>query len=211
MKNDSVHEQVHRLLDGELTEGEREALQRRVREHPEDREAYNALRDQAAWLAQAGGLEPPREFTRQVMARLTTEPLGFPARVRNFLFRRRPLTWNMASALAAAAVLVIIAAVAVRQQPVNNPTDGAVTVRLNFYAPQAARVSVAGDFNRWQGDGSPLVSQGGGVWTIDLPLRPGTYSYMFVVDGKLWVTDPDAEAFQDDGFGNRNAVVRVRT
>jgi hypothetical protein len=32
---------------------------------------------------------------------------------------------------------------------------------------------------------------------------------MFVVDGTAWVTDPDAESFQDDGFGNRNAVVRV--
>lgn len=211
MKNDSVHEQVHRLLDGELTVGEREALLRRVREHPEDREAYDALRGQAAWLAQAGGLEPPREFTRQVMARLTTKPLGFPARVRDFLFRRRPLTWNMASALAAAALLIVTVGVAVRQHPANGARDGIVTVRLNFYAPQAERVAVAGDFNRWQGEGSPLIPQGGGIWTIDLPLRSGTYSYMFVVDGKLWVTDPDAEAFQDDGFGNRNAVVRVRT
>jgi 1,4-alpha-glucan branching enzyme len=54
-----------------------------------------------------------------------------------------------------------------------------------------------------------MVRRDGGVWTVDIPLRPGVYSYMFVVDGTAWVTDPDAESFQDDGFGNRNAVVRV--
>lgn len=209
MKNDSAQERVHRLLDGELTEGERDALLRQVREHPEDRAAYNALRDQAAWLAQAGGLEPPREFTRQVMARLTAERPGFPARVRSFLFRGRPLTWNMASALAAAALLIITVGVAVRQHPGGAAQNEVVTVRLNFYAPQAERVAVAGDFNRWQGDSTPMTPQGNGIWTADIQLRQGTYSYMFVVDGTAWVTDPDAEAFQDDGFGNRNAVVRV--
>jgi hypothetical protein len=34
---------------------------------------------------------------------------------------------------------------------------------------------------------------------------------MFVVDGKAWVTDPKAETYRDDGFGNKNAVMRVRT
>lgn len=211
MKNDNAQERVHRLLDGEMTEQERTTLLRQINEHPEDREAYNALRDQAAWLAQAGELEPPRNFTRQVMARLTPEPRGLLARLHEFLFRRRPLTWNMASALAVAAVLIVTASVAFRQQPASVARSESVTVRLNFYAPQAGRVAVAGDFNRWQGDSTPMVPQGGGVWTIDLPLRPGTYSYMFVVDGNLWVTDPDAETFRDDGFGNRNAVMRVST
>jgi len=211
MKNDNAQERVHRLLDGELTERERNALLRQINEHPEDREAYSVLRDQAAWLAQAGELEPPRNFTGQVMARLTPEPRRRLARLRDFLFRSRPLTWNMASALAVAAVLIITVGVAVRQHPAGVARNESVTVRLNFYAPQAGRVAVAGDFNRWQGDSTLMVPQGGGVWTVDLPLRPGTYSYMFVVDGNLWVTDPDAETFRDDGFGNRNAVVRVRT
>jgi anti-sigma factor RsiW len=211
MKNDNVRERVHWLLDGEMTERERNELLRQINEHPEDREAYSALRDQSAWLAQAGELEPPRSFTRQVMARLTPEPRGLLTRVREFLFRRRPLTWNMASAMAAAAVLIVTVGVTLRQQPASVAPNESVTVRLNFYAPQAGRVAVAGDFNRWQGDSTLMVPQGGGVWTIDLPLLPGTYSYMFVVDGADWVTDPDAETFQDDGFGNRNAVVRVRT
>jgi hypothetical protein len=145
------------------------------------------------------------------MERLPGERKSPWAALRSFLFRGRPLTWNMASALAVAAVLVVVSAALVRQHPAGGPRDGAVTVRLNFYAPGAERVVVAGDFNRWQGDSTPMTPQGSGIWTVDIPLRQGVYSYMFVVDGTAWVTDPDAEAFQDDGFGNRNAVVRVRT
>jgi len=49
-----------------------------------------------------------------------------------------------------------------------------------------------------------------GVWSITLPLpEPELYTYSFIVDGKSWVPDPGAEVFQDDGFGSRNAVLRV--
>jgi hypothetical protein len=40
-------------------------------------------------------------------------------------------------------------------------------------------------------------------------LQPGTYSYMFVVDGERWVTDPYASNFRNDGFGQKNAVLRI--
>ncbi len=33
---------------------------------------------------------------------------------------------------------------------------------------------------------------------------------MFVVDGE-WVTDPQADRYVDDGFGNRNALIEVPT
>jgi 1,4-alpha-glucan branching enzyme len=116
----------------------------------------------------------------------------------------------MATALAVAAVLVLATVVVVRQTPREAARETVLTVKLAFYAPQAKRVAVAGDFNLWQPDKNTMVRRDGGVWTVDIPLRPGVYSYMFVVDGTAWVTDPDAESFQDDGFGNRNAVVRVR-
>jgi hypothetical protein len=32
---------------------------------------------------------------------------------------------------------------------------------------------------------------------------------MFIVDGREWVADPNAPTVRDDGFGNRNSVMRV--
>jgi 1,4-alpha-glucan branching enzyme len=47
------------------------------------------------------------------------------------------------------------------------------------------------------------------VWSVTLPLTPGRYEYMFVVDGQRWVSDPAAIEQSDDGFGARNAVLEV--
>jgi 1,4-alpha-glucan branching enzyme len=74
----------------------------------------------------------------------------------------------------------------------------------------AKSVTVAGDFNDWNVDSTPLVdTDGDGVWTGLVALRPGQHKYMFVIDGQKWVTDPEAERYIDDGFGMRNAVVTV--
>jgi len=47
-----------------------------------------------------------------------------------------------------------------------------------------------------------------GIWRVTLPIPPGNWSYSFVVDGKF-VEDPLAQAWREDGFGGKNAVVRV--
>jgi hypothetical protein len=83
-----------------------------------------------------------------------------------------------------------------------------VLVRFTLAAPDAHAVSVAGDFNGWRPDAAPCERGPDGVWRVTLPLGAGRWSYSFVVDGK-WVEDPLAEAWRDDGFGGRNAVVRV--
>jgi 1,4-alpha-glucan branching enzyme len=87
-----------------------------------------------------------------------------------------------------------------------------VYVQFIFAAQDAQTVAVAGDFNSWQTDGIALRdADGDGVWTGLVALRPGQHKYMFIVNGKEWVTDPGAERYVDDGFGMRNAVINVAT
>jgi hypothetical protein len=80
---------------------------------------------------------------------------------------------------------------------------------LFLEAPAASSVAIAGDFNGW----SPTINledrDGDGVWSGRLAVPPGIYEYMFVLDGSRWVTDPHAEWYSDDGFGNRNAVLAI--
>jgi 1,4-alpha-glucan branching enzyme len=83
-------------------------------------------------------------------------------------------------------------------------------VRFSLDAAGARRVALAGDFNGWKPDEILLAdTTGRGHFSVTLPLRPGRYAYMFVVDSATWVTDPRAEAHRDDGFGNLNAVVTI--
>lgn len=89
-------------------------------------------------------------------------------------------------------------------------SDSTVPVRFVLPAAGAREVYVAGEFNGWDASLSPLRDEDGdGVFNTTLSLERGAYAYMFVVDGERWVTDPFADAYRDDGFGNRNAIVRI--
>jgi len=75
--------------------------------------------------------------------------------------------------------------------------------------PNAQSVSVAGDFNGWNPGHTTLERSDGGIWTVTLPLKPGRYEYMFVIDGTQWIADPLAPEDAGDGFGAKNAVLDV--
>jgi hypothetical protein len=82
-------------------------------------------------------------------------------------------------------------------------------VRFVFVAPRAARVSLVGDFNRWDPSRTPMRASADGLtWSVELPLAPGRHAYAFVVDGDV-VADPAAPRAVDDDFGVPNSVVLV--
>ncbi len=126
---------------------------------------------------------------------------------------------TLAAALSGPAPSSPIAASAARGEPRVEPVIGAasavavhtpVAVRFMLPAIGAKSVSVVGDFNAWQAEATHLDdTDGDGVFVTTLLLSRGSYAYMFVIDGERWTLDPYATNFRDDGFGQRNAVVRV--
>lgn len=87
------------------------------------------------------------------------------------------------------------------------PSGG--VVRFSLEAPDATSVAVAGDFTDWRPTVELQDRDGDGVWTGRARVEPGVHQYMFVVDESRWITDPEAERYASDGFGNRNAVTVV--
>jgi hypothetical protein len=94
------------------------------------------------------------------------------------------------------------------QHAVVAPTSGEERVRFALQARDAKSVSLTGDFNGWRPDATPMQRAADGTWTITVPLGSGSWAYSFVVDGQI-VEDPFAETYRADGFGGRNAIVRV--
>jgi len=92
-----------------------------------------------------------------------------------------------------------------------NPGQGdpVVLVQFALEAPGASSVAVAGDFDGWKGSNVLSDPDGDGIWTGRIPVKPGVHAYMFLVDGSTWMTDPRADRYQEDGFGNRNAILAV--
>lgn len=129
-----------------------------------------------------------------------------------WLLRSRTIHMSpLTGTLAAAAILVVLLLPRQQQSVTTNPaiTTTAILVEFRLEAPGATSVALAGDFNDWEADMVLQDRDGDGVWTGRVLIEPGVHKYMFVVDGNEWVTDPDAERYSDDGFGNRNAVLAV--
>jgi 1,4-alpha-glucan branching enzyme len=79
--------------------------------------------------------------------------------------------------------------------------DGISGVRFSVWAPNAERVSVVGEFNRWDGRIHPMAVHGSsGVWELFIPGVALGALYKFEIyncAGKLMVkTDPYANAFE---------------
>ncbi|MCL5022423.1 MAG: hypothetical protein M1497_03490 [Nitrospirae bacterium] len=207
---------IHELLDGELSPEERRDLLDRVNSAPLLKGEFDDLRSVVDMVESAERLAVPPEFTSQVMKRLPSPKVSFRKRVSSFFLGARVLRWNLASALAALCLVVIAAGAFFEMQKKGEivshraSLDKATrTVVISFYAPKAGKVSLAGDFNKWSIEKGLMKKESNGIWTLEIPLEPGTYHYMFVVNGEAWVTDPNAELSYDDGFGNKNSVLRV--
>jgi hypothetical protein len=81
-------------------------------------------------------------------------------------------------------------------------------ISLTFFAPGAGEVKVAGNFNGWRPEATPLKNAGAGEWIVRLRLRSGQYEYRFVVDGR-WSEDPRASQRVANPYGGFNSVLLV--
>lgn len=90
------------------------------------------------------------------------------------------------------------------------PKPVAGGIRFALLAPKAKQVSLVGSFNGWAEGATQLkMSDGTGLWSVDVPLGEGEYTFMYLVNGTQWVTPPMAEDFVTDGFGQTNGVLIV--
>lgn len=81
-------------------------------------------------------------------------------------------------------------------------------VVLEILSPTAKQVQVAGSFNEWKPERTPLVAENNGRWTGNLHLSPGRHEYLFVVDGQ-WLPDPNARESVENPFGGKNSVLQI--
>jgi hypothetical protein len=102
--------------------------------------------------------------------------------------------------------------VASTNSPLSNVTNTGATlpVRFTVAAPEAASVSIVGDFNHWNPTTLPMTRSADGThWEVEVRLPLGRYSYAFLIDGRI-SPDPAAPQGAGDDFGAPNSVLMVR-
>lgn len=90
----------------------------------------------------------------------------------------------------------------------HNGKNGPKRIHFEFTSPTAGSVAIAGTFNEWKPNATPMIALGEGRWAKDLALPPGDYEYCLVVDGR-WTPDPQAAETVPNPFGGVNSVRKV--
>lgn len=147
-------------------------------------------------------VEAPRGITGRILARIEEKEVS-PVSRKKPLYAR----FVLKPSLAVLYTLFIFTAgwflhERFRQVPVN--------VTFVLYHPDAERVSIAGDFNRWD-TGDIMLDEENGYWSATVAMKPGVYQYMFVIDGDQWMPDPTNTASVESPFGGVNSVVEVQS
>jgi len=218
---------VQRFVDQDLSPQERIDFLKEMDRDPILRKQVLSTEHMLLHSAHLSRMAVPPGFKDAILKQLTPPPANkkWWEPFWSVLFAPRVLQWNPAMAMAAACLLIgmlwIVKQPMISSGPEMAPTtsvmkaslpegaDKPVMVRLIMLEPQARSVAVAGDFNGWQPQETPLERTEDGAWTVTLHVKPGRYHYMFVVDGQEWITDPFAGEYSSDGFGAKNAVLDV--
>ena len=83
------------------------------------------------------------------------------------------------------------------------------TIQIEFEDAVAESVAIAGTFNDWRPELTPMLPAGEGRWVRNLWLPVGTYEYCLVLDGKKWVPNPHAGKAIPNHFGGFSSILKV--
>ena len=149
----------------------------------------------------------PEHFVADVMKALPDQPRG--ATVARLISLWPTDGQWLLPALAGAAAAILLLSVFMLPDRLAESAPG-IKVTFELQAPEAQSVELAGSFNNWQRGQIKLTGPDAtGHWSATVTLPPGQHEYLFLVDGKNWVTDPQALARRPDGFGHENAILQL--
>jgi len=87
--------------------------------------------------------------------------------------------------------------------------------RITFRLPkdavgQARKVTVVGDFNKWDSEASPMKKRRNGDFETTLELPVGKeYRFRYLIDGHRWENDWCADKYEQNPYGCDDSVVIV--
>jgi 1,4-alpha-glucan branching enzyme len=94
----------------------------------------------------------------------------------------------------------------------SNSKDGKIC-RVTFTLPPetgARSAAVCGEFNDWNEERHQLKVRKDGRFSTSVSLRPGrSYRFRYLLDGRRWENDPQADAFLPNPFGTTDSVIAL--
>lgn len=85
--------------------------------------------------------------------------------------------------------------------------------KVTFELPvdvEAQEVAVLGEFNNWTPEANLLKKAKKGGFSTTVSLEAGqSYRFRYLLDGKRWENDPEADAYLPNQFGTTDSVITL--
>jgi hypothetical protein len=119
---------------------------------------------------------------------------------------------SLRSFLAAPAAALLLASCATAPVAGGDALEGVTLTLPAGEAPSGSEVFVAGTFNDWDPEATPLAPGEGG-WSGFVPLPPGEHRLQLRIrpprGRERWLPPPGLDRYEPDGFGGMDGVVSV--
>ena len=81
----------------------------------------------------------------------------------------------------------------------------------DYFEESFEQASVVGEFNNWNAEANVLEkNKKTGLHSADIELEAGReYRFRYVVDGKTWLNDPEADRFEPTPFGDSENCIFI--
>jgi hypothetical protein len=118
-----------------------------------------------------------------------------------------PIYWNGARTTLSVGASLVLGRARLGRAEVEPVSQSGRNVTFSVPAGDAdGAPAVVGDFNGW----TPVaMARAGEVWSVTIPLDPGTYHFAFRSAEGRWFVPESIAATIDDGFGGRSALLVV--
>jgi 1,4-alpha-glucan branching enzyme len=87
------------------------------------------------------------------------------------------------------------------------------TCRVTFDLPaigEIEKASLCGDFNEWNPNANPMKRRKGGRYSTTISLKSGqSYRFKYLLDGRSWENDWNADRYVPNCFGSDDSQVRL--
>ena len=216
-------DRLWQAVDSETAGSEDKKSKQNRKEEAVFHHQMEALSDQdlqiARWVQKMPDLDPPSDLVPLVMQSIRPKQIPWMRRV--VLWAKSPKSLTITPMRLAPAAMALIGILVLsgywvfgqkdlRSYP--NQAESQIPVVFNLNIPGAKSVAVVGTFNGWKVRGYEMqFNPEKKVWSLTVRLPEGRYEYAFLVDGQRVLPDPEASLYQDDGFGNENSVMILRT
>lgn len=201
-----------------MVEGDEKAAEQKLFSiEAEPHELNEGLGRLASAIRQLPDIDPPAILLPTIMKEIRSAKMPWWYRVYRWSRSQRTITFTPLQFASIIAMLVSICGIFFFHVPrggdlrsLQAKQGDRLPIVLSLKMPGIQSAAVVGTFNDWHAQGYEMqMSREKDAWTVTVWLPEGRYEYAFVLDGSQIIPDPSAEFYQDDGFGNQNAVLIV--